>query len=339
MNIIGETQAIHWDKPCDILLYWGLQAHERGLRLELLPLTSRDVAGWAELLAVAFDRSAAEMAALLTWLTAQREIIAWGAWDGERLAAQYACLLSTLHIPGMDQPVQVGLSLNMAVHPDYRGRGLIKQVSKPVYEHLAEQGCVAGVGFSNAQGIKVDRNSKSYGYRVCGQMQSLVAWLPRRQPPLELTETWPLDDNFELPTSDEYTHFVYTAAMLRHRYAEHPFRRYHFGVWREGDQVCGLVVYRHVRVAGLPAAALLAAYGDDLPALIARWGAAVAPRIAHAVVSSASPIGAALRQIGCGVALPYTRSPYYLTIKPLRDDLPAAFFSFDQWDCIGGDIL
>lgn len=42
---------------------------------------------------------------------------------------------------------------------------------------------------------------------------------------------------------------------------------------------------------------------------------------------------------GRRVKLPYTRSPYYLTLKLLRDDLLAAFFHFDQWDCIGGDIL
>ncbi|MEZ4642293.1 MAG: hypothetical protein R3E31_06070 [Chloroflexota bacterium] len=43
----------------------------------------------------------------------------------------------------------------MAVRPDYRGRGLlIKQVSQPVYAALAALGGVAGVGFSNAAGVR-----------------------------------------------------------------------------------------------------------------------------------------------------------------------------------------
>jgi GNAT superfamily N-acetyltransferase len=302
--------------------------------VEILPLRAQDLEKWAELLAVSFHRSPAEMACLLQWLLDGRELAAWGAWDGARLAAQYSALVSSLHIPGLAQPVRAGLSLNMAVHPDYRGRGLIKQVSQPVYQHLAALGGAAGVGFSNAEGVQVDKHSKSYGYRVCGQMQPLLAWLPRRRlPPLELTDLWPLTDDDPLPAEFARTHFVYTPAMLRHRFAAHPFRRFRFGVWREGGALRGLVIYRPVTMGGLPAAALLAAYSDDLSELLARWGAG----LVHVVASPGSALAAALR--GRCLRLPYTRSPYYLTLKPLRDDLPAAFFAFEQWDCTGGDIL
>jgi hypothetical protein len=37
--------------------------------------------------------------------------------------------------------------------------------------------------------------------------------------------------------------------------------------------------------------------------------------------------------------VPYSRSPYYLTAKPLTADLPAGFMDFRHWDCVGGDIL
>jgi len=39
------------------------------------------------------------------------------------------------------------------------------------------------------------------------------------------------------------------------------------------------------------------------------------------------------------VLQPISRSPYYLTVKPLCDDTPAALFDFAAWDCMGGDIL
>ena len=69
--------------------------------------------------------------------------------------------------------------------------------------------------------------------------------------------------------------YVATAASLRHRFAEHPFRRYRFGAWRDGEAIRGLVVYRPVRLRGVRRSRLLAAYGDDLPALLGRWAGAV----------------------------------------------------------------
>src|SRR5690606_20213096 len=101
--------------------------------MDVIPLTPGHCHPWADLLAVSFARTPAEMAQLLAWLQAGPGLIAYGAWDGERLAAQYSCRLTALHLPGHDASAAVGLSINMAVHPQYRGRGLIKQVAAPVY--------------------------------------------------------------------------------------------------------------------------------------------------------------------------------------------------------------
>lgn len=284
------------------------------------------------------------MEQLLIWLHTGYRLIAWGAWDGNRLAAQYCCRLTHVHLPGSSEPVMVGMSVNLAVHPNYRGRGLVKRVARPVYDQVMEQGGIAGVGFSNAQGVQVDLKSRSYGYQVIGRMQPMVIGLShwRYPPPLTLTDEW----QFDLPdlhcSPDDYLRLAITADSLRHRFACHPFRRYRFGVWNEPHGTRGLVVYRDIRIGGLKGVALLAVYAEDVPALLARWAGAVRQQGAHFVHVLLSPhslLQTHLRQIGLIVQLPYSRSPYYLTAKSFDAVTPAALLDIGRWDCIGGDIL
>jgi GNAT superfamily N-acetyltransferase len=295
------------------------------------------------LLALTFARQPAEMRRLLQWLHAGYEVIGWGAWDGPLLAAQYAVLKVPLCIPGLDEPVYAGMSLNMSVHPDYRGRGLIKQVSRPVYETLSAAGGVMGMGFSNAQGVQVDRNSKGYGYHVLGRLFPTIALFPphrSRRPLLEVTTVWPgISPRL---TSRPFFHLAPLAHRIQHRFALHPFRQYHYAVWREGGQVCGLVVYRPASFCGLNGVTLLAAYSDDLPELLARWSATMRVhrmRFAHLLTTPVSSVRAAVAASAFTLRQSYTRSPCYLTVKPLHNSLPVDCLSLSSWDCMGGDIL
>jgi GNAT superfamily N-acetyltransferase len=300
-------------------------------------LTSADYPAWAELLAVCFGRSQGDMERLLLWLRGGHALVAWGAWDGDRLAAQYSCRLASLHLPGSDDPMTVGMSINMAVHPAYRGQGLIKHIAQPVYQQVAECGGVAGVGFSNAEGVKVDRKSKGYGYRVVGKMVSTLVLLSRCRyaQPLELTcEPHIFPD--EKP-ENRLIRFAQPPGWICHRFLMHPFRQYAFA-----QDEAGLVVYRPVRIAGLRGASLLGAYGADLPDLLSRWAGALRRRgmhFVHALTSPASPTLTAIKTLGRSVQPPVSRQPYYLTAKPLRPDTPADLFDFARWDCVGGDIL
>ena len=309
----------------------------------MIPLTPGHCHPWADLLAVSFARTPAEMVQLLAWLQAGPGLIAYGAWDGECLAAQYSCRLTPLYLPHHDSPATVGLSINMAVHPQYRGRGLIKQVAAPVYAEVGARGGLAGVGFSNADGVKVDRQSRGYGYRVVGKLASTIVWLirPARLSHVTLTDHWPQATFTPATRSSAHIHFQHTPENLYHRFACHPFRQYHFGVWQDAGEICGLVVYRPVRYRGIRGVALLAVYGPDLPALLAGWAAALCAqgmRFIQVVTSHHAPIRSLLPRLGMAVTLPYSRSPHYLTAKAFTTT-PAALFDYPQWDCIGGDIL
>lgn len=309
--------------------------------MDFRPLTRSDSVEWAALLARSFNRSAPDMERLLSWLHDGYEVIVWGAWDGPLLAAQYAVLKVKLAVPALDEPVIAGMSLNMCVHPDYRGRGLIKQVSAPVYHTLRDAGALLGMGFSNAEGVQVDRNSKGYGYRVLGRLlPTMIYFLPRlsRSPQLELTTEWP---GLPVLLNDKsLIHLYNDACRIHHRYAAHPFRQYHYAVWRERGELCGVVVYRPAQFGWMRGATLLAAYGCDLPELLRRWEDTMYRQgiaVAHVLTTPSSHLRAALPPLN--LRQPYTRSPCYLTAKPLDAVVPESWLDFNIWDCVGGDIL
>lgn len=309
----------------------------------ITPLTSNHLEPWARLLSVAFDQPLADMLTLWDWLHAGREVLTWGAWDGPRLIAQYSSLLTPLRLPGQPALVRVGVCANMAVHPDYRGRGLVKRLAQPIYDALREHETLAGVGFSNAAGVQVDKHSRGYGYRVVGQLTHTLVWLKSsRAEPVDLTTAWPTEAWCYAPITDNQIHFGATPASVRQRFAAHPFRHYRFGVWKQAGKICGVVIDRPVKRAGLSGASLLAAYADDLPELLARWAAALrntGVRFVSGLTSPTAPLRAALSTIGCAFTWPFSQSPYYLTVKPLCPKTAAPLLEFARWDCVGGDIL
>lgn len=311
--------------------------------LRYAPLMPQDGQAWAELLALSFDRSHADMCALLDWLHAGYPIVAWGAWDGTRLAAQYSCRLVDLYLPEEKTTALAGMSINMAVRPDYRGQGIIKHLAQPVYEQVAALGGVAGVGFSNAEGVQVDLKSKSYGYRVVGEMVSTALWTSRRRAEgLELTNEWP-EGNFSVDTCLPHRfQIITTPESLRHRFGCHPFRRYRYGVWRDKTGIRGIVVYRPMRYGPLRGVSLLAVYSDDVEELLSRWVATLCEsglRLIHILTSPKASVRGYLRTLGFCVDMPCTRTPYFLTAKPLDNRTPSDFFNFARWDCLGGDVL
>lgn len=312
--------------------------------MEVRQVTTKDVDQWAGLLALTFDRTIGDMKKLWAWLNSGYQVFAWGAWDGDRLVAQYSCLQSTILLPHCKEPRSIGISTNMAVHPDYRGTGLIKAVSQPVYESLLAAGAVAGIGFSNSEGVKVDRHSKSYGYQVVGRLAIKLMWpLPRLDhKEITFSGTWPESRWVDTSQSKASIRFNSTPQMIHHRYALHPFRTYRFGFWQEHDEIRGLVVDRPAYVGSVKGVSLLAAYGDNLNEVLRRWIAGVKSQDAkfiHFIATPFSSILASLKSIGTCWTLPYSRSPHYLTVKPLCEELRPLLTSFNHWDCIGGNIL
>jgi len=310
--------------------------------MEFAPLTPTNQSQWAELLAICFDRTQEDMLALLDWLHQMGSVVAWGAWDGDKLVAQYTSLIRHLSINNTSTPA--GMSINMAVHPDYRGQGLVKQVSAPVYEEVQRCGAVLGFGFSNAEGVKVDRHSKSYGYQVLGEMQSLLSYLPKsRCDAVQISDEFPADICFAcVDDRSSLFHFYKTIDTFRIRYGNHPFRQYKYGIWYENCEIYGVVVYREIERFGFKGVSLMDACGRDLTKLIRNWACTMRNRnfrFIHTLTTPDAGLAKTLRQHYRTISLPYINTPYYLTMRPLSDNLDPSLKDFMNWDFVGGDIL
>ncbi|MGF1504249.1 MAG: GNAT family N-acetyltransferase [Anaerolineae bacterium] len=300
---------------------------------DLRPLRPDDAA-WADLLARAFDRTPTAMHALLAYLHAWYPMVACGGWEDGRLVAAYSCLLRPLHVPGLPDPVTVGMSINMAVHPEHRGRGWVKRVAAPVYAQLAARGTAAGVGLSNAAGMRVDRHSNSYGYQVVGRLPVFVGRVPRStqgDPLPHCASSLPPDLPVHHP---DQIAFMHTGASLAHQVNNHPSRRYRV-LWGPP----GIIVDRPFTWNGITGPVLRAAYGPDLRVLLRSWLASLdGERLIRTMAAPHSTLIAALRELVPLVRLPVSREPYHLPAKPLGAP-PDSLLDFSAWHCMTGDIL
>jgi len=308
--------------------------------MDLRPLTLADITQWGHLIGICFDQLSINMEALIHWLTYLGHLEAYGLWDNDTLIAQYACLLRTIYCD--DTPISAGMSINMAVHPDYRGMGLIKQVSQPVYDSLKDKHAILGMGFSNAQGVKVDKYSQGYGYQVVGQMQPIVIVSKSfKRSLLILSNDFPQSQSL-MSNHQRKTHFHKDLTYFKQRYANHPFRQYHYGIWQENDQIIGIVVYKKVRLWGVPSVALLDVYSNHIEELLMRWSTTLRQNnifFCHTLVTPQSAIKSILQKHWRVLHAPYSRTPYYLTIKPLSDQMKPSLLDFCEWELIGGDVL
>jgi GNAT superfamily N-acetyltransferase len=314
-----------------------VHCRESRATMELHALNLNHKQEWAGLLAECFGRKQSETETLLDWLYQLFEPVAWGVWEDNRLVAQYTALKRPLAYQGA--MLATGMSVNMAVHPGYRGRGYIKKMAAPVYESLQADGVCFGMGFSNAEGVQVDKHSKGYGYHVVGQMRPLFApLLPSNAPKLYLTPHFP-DDCLVPYEMLPALGFPKDCDYIYQRYAAHPFRQYQFALWQESAGTLGMVVYRPVRLMGISAVSILDVWGEDLPELLRRFSATASQqgyRLVQALVSPVNPLQEAFHWNWLS---PFARNPYYLTLKPMAEGLSKDFDDFQKWQLIGGDVL
>lgn len=105
------------------------------------------------LFAACFPGASHYTAEYLRWLYRANPagaVVGFDAWDGNTLAAHYACVPARLLIGGRD--CRALLSLNTATHPSYQGKGLFTKLAAATYEHGKASGfdCVYGVANANS---------------------------------------------------------------------------------------------------------------------------------------------------------------------------------------------
>lgn len=165
------------------------------------------------------------------------------------IAGQYANVGRSFSRQGKEYPGY--LCQDMCVHPDYRGRGLILGMSKPVYEDMPSG--TFTIGFSNEQGVQVDRNSQEYGYKVIRELTTTYF------PLLPFVGSLPTGWTFHEASSDEFRSLPFGSFRLfseririSHsseyavwRYADRPDSDYRYFVFSDANgNIVGYAVFR-----------------------------------------------------------------------------------------------
>jgi GNAT superfamily N-acetyltransferase len=108
-------------------------------------------ARYAELFRACFPNATHLNEAYLRWLYRDNpdgHVLGFDAWEGDRLAAHYACIPVSMESFG--RTVRGMLSLNTATHPDFQGQGLFTKLAARTYELGQENGLEAVYGIANA---------------------------------------------------------------------------------------------------------------------------------------------------------------------------------------------
>ena len=96
--------------------------------------------------------------------------------DGERLIGHLMGIPQTVRLRG--EPVTVTLIMNVATHPDYRGRGLFLELVRRVVAMSAERGHSGVVGVANQQTERAYRTR--LGFQNVAGLGAHVELLPQR---------------------------------------------------------------------------------------------------------------------------------------------------------------
>lgn len=121
--------------------------------MDIRPVTadSQAVSRYERLFNRCFPHAVHLDAPYLKWLYCDNptgSVIGFDAWDGDRLAAHYACIPAMARLNGVRSKVM--LSLNTATDPDYQGRGLFTKLAEATYAAAAHDGVKAVYGVANA---------------------------------------------------------------------------------------------------------------------------------------------------------------------------------------------
>jgi GNAT superfamily N-acetyltransferase len=121
--------------------------------VDLVPATAdaARLGSYAELMKACFPGVTKFDIPYLQWLyqaNPDGHVVGFDAFEGDVLAAHYACIPAMALVEGA--PVKVLLSLNTATHPNFQGKGLFTQLAEKTYEAGRAAGFDAAYGVANA---------------------------------------------------------------------------------------------------------------------------------------------------------------------------------------------
>jgi GNAT superfamily N-acetyltransferase len=105
----------------------------------------------------------------------QGPAIGWNVSDGERLVGHLVGQPQTVRLKGEERPVV--LLVNVATHPDYRGRGLFLELVRRTVDLARRRGFAAVTGVANQQTYRA--YEKHLGFQNVARLEAHLELLPQ----------------------------------------------------------------------------------------------------------------------------------------------------------------
>lgn len=136
---------------------------------------------------------------------------------------------------------------DMCTDIQHRGKGLITKLSAKVYNEVRKNNYDFSIGFSNDDGVQVDKHSNSYGYVIVGKFVryfKIVVYRKNISYKLEKTNT--LDKDYYSHHS-KYLRIKKDHDFLYWRYLKKPNREYEIYNIKENNKIIGYVILRFLK--------------------------------------------------------------------------------------------
>ncbi len=141
-----------------------------------------------------------------------------------------------------DRKYKAMVCTDMCTDPKFRGQGLISQLSSRVYSEVRKQGYDFSIGFSNDQGVQVDKHSDKYGYQIIGRFVRYFKVVL-----LASSAQYKLVKNSNIAgfeNNSSYYKILKTPEYITWRYTKKPNNDYEIFDINDEEKVLGLVVLR-----------------------------------------------------------------------------------------------
>ncbi len=266
-----------------------------------------------------------------------RTLFYYGAWDNKgNLVSQYTNLENNLIY--QSSVIKALTCFDMATVPQHRGKGLITQLSQKLYQDVRKSKFVLSFGFSNEQGIKVDKYANEYGYKIVGKFAKYIKSVFFSKPSdITFKEIGSFPDKYEA-FSDNFIRIYKPVEYVKWRYIKRPAHSYKIYQIKSPQIPIGFIVVRlhDLRVDLLD---IIGIPFTNYPEVISGVEQLLKNnRKAFIVINILDNISWHSMLSALGYKRQPDRSHNYLTVKIHKHTVRDSFLNAESWLLMGGDI-
>jgi GNAT superfamily N-acetyltransferase len=239
--------------------------------------------------------------------------LGFDAWDADTLAGHYVCIPVSFLIAGHKR--RGLLSLNTAVHSDYRGKGLFTELASATYKLAETEGFDFVYGVANADSTGGFINKLDF--ELLGPLKALFT----------LGAAFSATKLLELDSTSELNRQIWSAEQLKWRCAN-PFNKValahplptgpqqNSARWAHCRASAGLSVHGLALIHDTPASMTATTHGSIRPIKL---------------FIGTLPAGLCFNRISFSLPDRFRPSPLNLIYKPLSDNVPASIDISDSY--------